>query len=170
MPETALHPGPSWRELCEDPRYAFLRDVPFKVETNRWGQIIISPTYQRHGYFQFEVARLLREVLPHGVALVECAIRTTDGVKEADAAWYTAERWEQVKDTFDTPIAPEICVEVRSAGNPEAEMTAKRALYLEAGAEEVWVCDLEGRVRFFDRAGEQPRSTRAPGFPTRIPV
>src|SRR5690606_28671886 len=98
MPETATHPGPTWRELCEDPRYAFLRDAPFKVETNRWGQIVMSPTYQRHGYFQARIVQLLGQLLPHGTALVECAIRTSDGVKEADAAWYTAQRWEQAKD------------------------------------------------------------------------
>ena len=46
-------------------------------------------------------------------------------------------------------IAPEICVEVVSPGNTRQEMEDKRALYFEAGAEEVWLCDVKGTLHFF---------------------
>ncbi len=162
-------PGLSWRALCEDPRFAFLADQPFKIETNRRGQIVMSPTYQRHGYFAAEIAFLLR-TLPDapGAVVVECAVRTADGVKEADVAWYTADRWAQVKDAYDAPVAPQIWVEVLSPYNTTGEIDEKRQLYVGAGAEEVWTCDAEGHLRFFDRAGERSRSGLVPAFPDRI--
>jgi len=54
-----------------------------------------------------------------------------------------------------------------SDSNTEAEMTEKRALYRESGAEEVWVVDEEGHIRFFADE-EQEQSTIAPGCPNRI--
>jgi Uma2 family endonuclease len=66
------------------------------------------------------------------------------------------------------PIAPEICVEVRSPSNTDAEMDAKRALYFEAGAEEVWICDEDGAMRFYDADGEMDASHRAPAFPAHV--
>lgn len=33
---------------------------------------------------------------------------------------------------------------------------------------EFWICDLEGRMTFYDPAGEIPRSQLCPGFPPRI--
>ena len=47
--------------------------------------------------------------------------------------------------------APEICVEVLSPSNSEPEMNEKRALYFEAGAHEVWICDLDGKMEFHTR-------------------
>ena len=162
--QTKDRPGLSWEEICHDPRF---RDLPYKIETNARGQIIMSPTYQRHGALQTEIAARLRE-LPTGRAVTESSISTSDGEKIADAVWFSDERWEQVKDTLNAPIAPEICVEVRSPGNSDDEMDHKRALYLEAGADEVWICDTEGRLRFYDANGERETSARVPHFPSTI--
>ena len=164
QPQTAL----TWEELCTNPQYAFLDDLPFKIETNEWGQLVMSPTYQRHGFYQVEIAARLRELLPEGTVVTESAVRTRKGAKVADVAWYSAPRWAEVKDTFDAPIAPEICVEVRSASNTSGEMEEKCALYLDTGAEEVWVCDLQGEVQFFTREGEVKRSARVSDFPQKI--
>jgi hypothetical protein len=46
----------TWQAICDNP---FLRDLPFKIETNEWGQIVTSPASNRHGWLQVEIARLL---------------------------------------------------------------------------------------------------------------
>jgi Uma2 family endonuclease len=53
------------------------------------------------------------------------------------------------------PMAPEICVEVRSPSNSDAEMAHKTALFLQAGAVEVWIVTEDGAWRVFDAQGEQ---------------
>jgi Uma2 family endonuclease len=58
-----------------------------------------------------------------------------------------------MQDTGDpSTLAPEICVEVLNGSNTVDEMTETRVLYREAGAEEVWLVEHDGRIRFF---GEQ---------------
>jgi Uma2 family endonuclease len=160
-------PGLSWKEVCEDPN---LQDLPYKIETNDRGQIVMSPTYAWHGKFAFRIAQRLEELLPEGESSVETAIRTAKGTKVADAIWCTAERWAEIKDAYDVPVAPEICAEVRSPTNTDAEIDEKRQLYLDAGAEEVWVCDEEGRLRFYDDTGALNTSQRVPSFPAKIDV
>jgi Uma2 family endonuclease len=66
-----------------------------------------------------------------------------------------------------TTQAPELCVEVMSASNTDEEMTEKRRLYRDAGAEEVWVVDADGRVRFFADE-EMDQSVLAPDFPAQV--
>lgn len=66
-----------------------------------------------------------------------------------------------------TTRAPELCVEVMSETNTPAEMTEKRRLYREAGAEEVWIVDREGAVRFFGEEG-QDQSALSPAFPSHV--
>jgi Uma2 family endonuclease len=63
-----------------------------------------------------------------------------------------------------TTLAPEICIEVLSASNTVDEMKAKRRLYREAGADEVWIVEQDGRVRFFEDE-EVEQSAIAPSFP-----
>ena len=36
-----------------------------------------------------------------------------------------------------------------SESNSPEEMAEKRALYFEAGAREVWICELDGRMSFY---------------------
>ena len=163
--QTKEHPGLSWKEVCEDPN---LQDLPYKIETNDRGQIVMSPIYVWHGKFAFQIAQRLEELMPDGGSSVKTAIRTEKGTKVADAIWCTAERWTRIKDAYDAPVAPEICVEVRSPTNTDAEIDEKRQLYLEAGAEEVWICDEEGQITFFDGEGSLESSTRAPSFPRQI--
>jgi hypothetical protein len=68
------------------------------------------------------------------------------------------------------PCAPEICVEVLSPGNTEAEMREKMALYFDAGASEVWLCARDGAMSFFDPGlGPPTRASRVcPGFPRQV--
>ena len=162
-------PGLSWEELCTNPQFALLDDLPFKIETNEWGQIVMSPTYQRHGRLQYQIARLLDDLIDEpGESLVECAVQTSKGVKEADAAWYSLPRWERVRDEYAASVAPEICVEVLSKYDAWGEVEQKTQLYIEAGTEEVWICDLDGQMHFFNLDGELKRSGRVPDFPQQI--
>src|SRR5436189_3149968 len=74
-----------WAELLADGELA---KIEGRIETDRHGQIIMSPPpAPSHGSFQSEVTYLLRSLLPNGRVLTECPISTADGVKAADVAW-----------------------------------------------------------------------------------
>jgi hypothetical protein len=49
--------GMTWAEACDDPS---LQDLPYKVEINRHGQIIMSPVRNEHSFYQFEIGWRLR--------------------------------------------------------------------------------------------------------------
>ncbi len=157
----------TWLDLCKDKN---LQDLPFKIELNRAGKIIMSPTRNRHGYFASEIARLLGELMAGGKTLVECAIETDDSTKVADVVWASDERFAKIITEASCSVAPEICVEVISPFNSDEEMSAKQQLYLQAGAKEFWVCDERGRMEFFNTAGPLAHSALCPAFPAPLPV
>ncbi|MFN5474875.1 MAG: Uma2 family endonuclease, partial [Pseudanabaena sp.] len=67
-----------WEEVCENRQ---LQDLPFKIELNKWGQIVMSPVKIKHSFHQGRIQRLLESLLNNGEVMPECAIDTTDGVK-----------------------------------------------------------------------------------------
>jgi Uma2 family endonuclease len=156
----------TWQQLCEDKRFA---NLPFKIELSRTGKIIMSPTRNRHGYFQGQIAILLKQHLPHGETIVECAVDTPEGTIVADATWASAERFKIIENEFSCSIAPEICVEVWSPSDTREELAMKRQLYLSKGAVEVWFCDDQGQLAFYNAQGELAESRICPGFPKKIP-
>ena len=85
-------------------------------------------------------------------------------------AWASQECLRALGNRACFPRSPEICVEVFSPGNSPAEMREKLALYLDAGAQEVWFCTTKGVMTF--QATPQGRLLRAsrlcPAFPNRI--
>ena len=141
-----------WAELCNDPR---LRDLPGKIELNAYGVIEMSPDSNRHGINQVAIARALADHLPAGIAMVECSIATAEGVRVPDVAWASADFIARHGDITPYPAAPEICVEVRSPSNTDAEMAFKTRLFLEAGAVEVWIVSEAGSWQVFDAGGPQ---------------
>lgn len=157
----------AWRRAIEDPS---LRDLPYRIETNEFGQLVMSPMKYRRSWYAGEIGRLLSEHAPvSGRMPVELGIDTSKGVKVPDVAWMTEERSRQQPIDADAiTVAPEICVEVLSASNTQAEMEEKRRLYIACGAEEFWTCDEEGRMRFFDAKDEIPASRLVPRFPKQI--
>ena len=162
MPTTITREQERWANLVRDPA---LQDVPYKIETNDRGQIILSPHSNRHSFLQDEIQRLLRRHAPDGSTPPEFAIATPHGVKSPDVAWISPERRHEMQQTGDpTTLAPEICVEVLSESNTAEEMDDKRALYQNAGAEEVWLVDLDGQIRFFGD-GEMDTSQVVPEMP-----
>lgn len=91
-------------------------------------------------------------------------------MKQVDVIWVSQERMEEMRATGDPPTrAPEICVEVLRASNTEDELAEKRRLYRDAGAEEVWIVDTDGAVRFF-ADGELEASALVPDFPAEVRV
>lgn len=131
----------TWDDVLANPH---LQNLPFKIELNRWGRIEMSPASNRHGMVQVDVAAELRQ-RSGGRVIVECSIQTSDGVRVADVAWVSDARLARFGDATPFPGAPELCVEIMSPTNSWAEMHMKAALYLEAGAEEVWIQTLDGQ-------------------------
>lgn len=144
-----------WNELCRDPS---LENLPYKIELNAWGKVEMSPPSVGHARLQTEVAAQLREQLKDGVALTKCPVLTGIGVRVPDVVWASNRFRRQHKGSSPLPRAPEICVEVISPSNVEAEITEKTRAYLAAGAEEVWLVAETGKVRFIDASGEKPQS------------
>ena len=153
-----------WQDVCNHPS---LQDLPFKIELNEKGQILMSPVKVYHSAFQGKIARLLPE---HGVVLPECAIKTSKGTKVADVAWCSAQRFKIIEREAECSVAPELCVEVISSSNTVVEMEEKRQLYISAGAIEFWVCTEAGEMKFFDANGPIQQSSIAPAFPKRIKI
>ena len=160
--------GPvTWADVCADP---ILQDLPFKIELDRFGRILMSPASTRHSRAQGQIARLLEGKLG-GEAFPECAIRTAEGVRVPDVVWMSDDFAAALEADIEAlAAAPEICVEVRSPSNPWGEMEEKIRIFLRAGAREVWVCEVDGRMRFFDAAGERAASALAPRFPAAVPL
>lgn len=157
-----------WAELLADPELAKFEG---RVETDRYGHIIMSPPpAPSHGSFQSEIAYLLRHLLDHGRVLTECPISTADGVKAADVAWASPALMAELGNRVCFPRAPEICVEVISPSNTEAEIREKMVLYFDAGAKEVWTCSASGVMSFFSAKGQKPlrASQICPKVPKRI--
>ncbi len=154
-----------WEEVCENKQ---LQDLPFKIELNKWGQIIMSPVKIKHSFYQGRIQRLLESLLKTGEVMPECAINTSDGVKVADVVWCSDTRFDQIQDQISASIAPEICIEVKSSGNAIDEMEFKKQLYLEAQAIEVWLCNEQGEIKFYNQQGELKKSLLVPDFPTQI--
>ena len=100
--------------------------------------------------------------------LTECSVQTTDGVKVADVAWCSKAFIKQYG--YETPYsqAPELCVEIVSPSNSTEEMTNKVQLYLQAGAEEVWVVWENGIVDYYDKTWKLPESGY--GVSIKLPV
>ena len=157
-----------WAELLADSELAKFEG---RVETDRHGHILMSPPpAPSHGSFQSEIAYLLRSLMPNGRVLTECPISTADGVKAADVAWASPQRMRELGNRVCFPQAPELCVEVLSPGNTEAEIQEKMILYFDAGAKEVWLCGKSGGVQIFIPNATRPAkaSKLCPEFPRQV--
>jgi Uma2 family endonuclease len=156
-----------WEEVVIDPD---LRKFAGRVETDRHGRIIMSPPpAPNHGEFQIEIGMLLRKLMPHGKTISECAVSTADGVRGIDVAWASRELRREVGNRSCFIQAPEICVEILSPSNSDAEIKEKMALYFDAGALEVWICGVFGKMTFFGSDSKaMKRSKLCPKFPTQI--
>lgn len=143
-----------WEEVLIDPA---LRDLPYKIELNTWGKVEMTPASNRHGRLQAVLALELGRQL-QGMVLTECSILTRIGIRVPDVAWASPAFMEAFGEITPFTRAPEICVEVLSPSNVEAEVVEKTAAYLAAGADEVWLVREDGKIRFVGPGGDQPQS------------
>jgi len=147
----------NWEQICADP---LLKDLPYKIELNKWGQIIMSPASIRHVLFQDCITDLLKSLMKTGKTLQEFPVETEENVKAPDVVWLSQGLFKQIKENISSPVAPEICIEVMSPGNTK--------LYFDAGAEEVWICDENGNMKFYNQTGELSYSVLVPEFPKKV--
>lgn len=154
-----------WQEIVDSPLF---RDLPFKIETDAAGRIVMSPASNRHGLFRSRLAGLLARLLPEGESITEGSIQTSDGVKVADVVWISDALLQRYEGATPLPVAPEIVVEIAAPSNTVAELTRKKELYFARGAQEVWLCDEAGALHFFNNHAELPASERVPDFPASI--
>jgi Uma2 family endonuclease len=145
----------AWQVLCDD---ATLAGIPYKIETDAWGGVCISPAQTKHSRMVRRVARLLEQKLG-GETLTELAIVTAEGVKVPDVAWcseaFLTQHWSDVA----LLKAPEVRIEVVSPSNSEAELRSKTEHYLRLGAIEVWLVSEGGAVEVHTATGGQDNST-----------
>lgn len=157
----------AWREAVENPAF---HDLPYKVETNARGQLILTKHKIYHSFAQSRTLKLLeKHVHGDGETTVEFAAQTTDGVKVPGVVWVSDERATQIpSDAEASAVMPATCVEVLSRSNTQAEREDQRRLFFEGGAEEVWLVGADGRVTFYDAEGTLDQSGLAPDFPQRV--
>ena len=157
----------TWKEVCAHPD---LQDLPFRIETNRWGQIVMSPPHNDHSFARSSIYEVLLKKMPGGKVLQETVIDTEDGNKVAAAVWISDAFLKAHKGQPSFKRAPEICVEVKSPSNSMKELMEKKELYLKAGAREVWIRETSGKMRFFNADGPLKRSALCPTFPATVKI
>ena len=154
-----------WSDVINDPT---LKNLPFKIELNRFGKLLMSPASNEHGLAQGELTHQLRLKHPHGKVITECSIQTPEGTKVADVAWASDAFIAEWGAVTPYPRAPELCVEIVSPSNSREEMRIKKDLYLEAGAHEVWVVYLDSRMDIFTTEGQVENTAFSNGIQEQI--
>ena len=153
----------NWDQVCERQD---LRDLPYKIELNRFGQIVMSPASNHHGFLQARLTYVLMSKGDEASRVVsECSVNTTDGTKVADVAWLSEKFWEDHGSETPYSTAPEVCIEIQSPSNSKVEMEFKRKLYFEAGASEVWICNEAGKLTFYVGGHREDTSRLFPDIP-----
>ena len=125
----------------------------------------MSPASNEHSFRQSKLIREILNLTEEGEVLPECSIDTDEGTKVADVVWFSAEFHATHGLATPYPTAPELCIEVLSPSNTTIEMEEKRRLYFDQGAIEVWMCDLNGNIRFYNAVGPIEGSSLIKGFP-----
>lgn len=144
-----------WSEVLAEPT---LQDLPFKIELNAWGVIELSPTNTAQARRKTKVIQYLSRTLKDGEILMSTAVQTLKGVRVCDVAWRSDTAMQSIGYPSPLPLAPELCVEVLSSSNTNAEMSAKRGAYFAAGAQEVWLVADDSTITVYTRDGIQPAS------------
>jgi Uma2 family endonuclease len=133
-----------WRDLLAQP------GLPERWELDEYGEIVeMNPPLGPH---QRIVAAFIVQLLEQlgGDALPGVGVVTRIGIRVPDVCW------NPEPHTADPLVpAPAICIEVQSESNTRKELDEKLAAYLAAGAREVILVELSGRIRYFDASGER---------------
>lgn len=160
-----------WQEIVNDPE---LSQRPERIETDARGQVIMAPPPDFiHRSQAKEIQAQLDRLFGQARAFTEQPVETAIGaVKIADVVWLTREQCQLLLEDPNLPLqpAPPICVEIVSPSNTIAQMEEKRALYFDTGAKEVWICERDGTMRFFNSRGEIAHSQLLTEFPKLISI
>ena len=150
-----------WSEVITNP---VLQNLPFKIELNKFGKLLMSPASNLRGRVQGRLAATLWNDMPEGEVITECSIATSDGVKVADVVW--ASQAFITEFGYATPYtkAPELCIEIVSPSNSKQEMDLKTDLYLAKGAQEVWIVYENTKIEIFTNTGQQDKSLFSDGL------
>ncbi len=143
-----------WQDVLADKS---LQDLPYKIELNKKGNIEMSPASIIHSLLQAETTWLLRSSLK-GHTFTELAIQTSNGIRVPDVAWGSHGYIKKHKDELYASSAPEICVEIISPSNTSKEMLEKTQLFIEAGAQEVWLVTESGDISIYNKEGQIKKS------------
>jgi len=154
-----------WSDVLAD---SSLHNLPYKIELDQYGRILMSPASNRHARIQATLAGLCSRWFKDGVVFTECSVATAAGVRVPDVAWASPEFVARHGDVTPFPAAPDLCVEVVSPGNRAAEMTEKVALYLATGAEEVWLVSEESEITAYGNEGVRAASVFPVPFSIRL--
>jgi Uma2 family endonuclease len=160
--QRAMQPGIAYATLSPQElaaRWHSALDEPsdrYHCEIDAYGEVLeIPPPKPAH---QRIVAAMMRQIEAHlgGEALPGIGVLTSIGVRVPDVCWSHRIIVEELE-----PPAPEICVEVQSESNTLRELDEKVTAYLAAGAREVILVEISGRIRYFDVGGERADSAFA---------
>ena len=103
----------------------------------------------------------LEQGLYGGRTLTDFKIDSSEGVQTIDLVWLSDDQWRLFAGIEVAPFAPRICIEF----NPETATLNERAqLLLNQFAEEVWFCDAQGQLSFYNQNGQLSQSRMAPRF------
>lgn len=144
-----------WAAILND---AALCSLPYKIELNAWGKIEMTPASNRRGRLQGLIAAELLRQLPDGIVVTEASILTDIGIRVPDVVWGSRQFAQAYGETTPYPMAPEICVEITSPSNSDAEIQEKIRAFLKAGAQEVWIAADDGTITYHDATGERNAS------------
>lgn len=145
-----------WHQVLSD---STLQNLPFKIELDGLGQLLMSPASNAHGAIQADLSAMLKaKFRRRGRVYAECSIQTHEGVRVADVAWASPEFVADHADCTPFPRAPELCIEIVSPSNSKAAIANKIHLYFAHGAQEVWVVTLKRKVTIHARGLAVERS------------
>ena len=144
-----------WSEVISNP---LLQNLPFKIELNKFGQLLMTPASNLHGSIKANLAIKLFDGMPEGEVITGCSIETSDGVKVADVVWASAAFIKELG--YSTPYikAPELCIEIVSPSYSKQAMKQKTDLYFARGAQEVWIANEDANIAIFTHTGQQSKS------------
>ncbi|MCU7937772.1 MAG: Uma2 family endonuclease [gamma proteobacterium symbiont of Bathyaustriella thionipta] len=143
-----------WQDVLADKS---LQNLPYKIELNEKGNIEMSPASVLHSLLQGQLTAILQSQ-SNGAAFTELAIQTTMGVRVPDVAWGSKDYILKHKKELYASSAPEICVEIISPSNTTQEMFDKTQLFIEAGAQEVWLVTESGNISIYNKNGQTESS------------
>lgn len=149
----------TWDEIINNP---LLQNLPFKIETNKFGQILMSPASNKQGIIQFDIGRKMDQKKRTGTIITEFSVETSGGVKVVDVTWASDECMAEYGEVTPSPKAPEISVEVVSPSNSKLEKEHKVELYLAKGALEVRVVNHKKDISFYSHTGKIKNSKLVP--------